>query len=556
LKHYNNPTSSTIGIDIDYTPLTQPATLLKENNIFGGDIGMQFTNAYGLTILNNNIANSLDGIVFSNTSDFNCINNNLSNNLPTNYLGIFLNSSSGNLRGNEISGYSRGIWLANSSPYLAQNIIHNNLFNGIYIGAGSTPYLDRYYHQEEGCDNLVYPFSGFNRVYENGGYTNNPTDDGTEIYFSYSNAFMSDGCNTIADDRAPNPPALYNTRILLNGTIYSPGTAWLDAVGNYWGNNPLYGGNNPRDRFGDLNVHYDPYLTVPCSTFGEGCGWIITDRSGNVIDTLYPAESSGEGSELSLLYSTADSYLQNNQLEEARNVYNQIINSYGNDIQSINAYNKLLTLGYLQGQTPEQLEQLRVLYMQKSADITDSLFSYALKQLARLTLIAKKEYENAIDQFDDIVQQLPGTEKALYAEIDAITTALLLDENGMGKASKYSVGSPIEFGSKVKSLLQSYLNGEYQSKSLQVPKEYILSQNYPNPFNPTTTIKYAIPKTVNVELKVFDILGREVKTLVNETKNAGYYEVQFNASNFASGVYFYRLRAGDYIKTGKMLLLK
>jgi hypothetical protein len=83
-----------------------------------------------------------------------------------------------------------------------------------------------------------------------------------------------------------------------------------------------------------------------------------------------------------------------------------------------------------------------------------------------------------------------------------------------------------------------------------------LEQNYPNPFNPTTTIKYAIPKTVNVELKVFDILGREVKTLVNETRNAGYYRVQFNASNYVSGVYFYRLKAGDYIKTGKMLLLK
>ena len=81
-------------------------------------------------------------------------------------------------------------------------------------------------------------------------------------------------------------------------------------------------------------------------------------------------------------------------------------------------------------------------------------------------------------------------------------------------------------------------------------------QNYPNPFNPETTIKYAVPKTVNVELKVFDILGREVKTLVNETKNPGYYEVQLNANNLASGVYFYRLKAGEYNKTDKMLLLK
>lgn len=73
---------------------------------------------------------------------------------------------------------------------------------------------------------------------------------------------------------------------------------------------------------------------------------------------------------------------------------------------------------------------------------------------------------------------------------------------------------------------------------------------------PTTNIKYSIPKTVNVELKVFDILGREVKTLVNETSNPGYYEAKFNAGNYASGVYFYRIKAGEYIKTGKMLLLR
>ena len=88
------------------------------------------------------------------------------------------------------------------------------------------------------------------------------------------------------------------------------------------------------------------------------------------------------------------------------------------------------------------------------------------------------------------------------------------------------------------------------------PGNFILYQNYPNPFNPTTIIKYAIPEMENVELKVFDILGREVKMLVNETENAGYYEVQFNADNLASGVYYYRLQAGKNTKSGKMLLLR
>lgn len=85
---------------------------------------------------------------------------------------------------------------------------------------------------------------------------------------------------------------------------------------------------------------------------------------------------------------------------------------------------------------------------------------------------------------------------------------------------------------------------------------YSLSQNYPNPFNPTTTIKYQIPKAGNVTLKVYDILGSEVATLVNEQKTEGRYEVNFNASSLASGVYIYRLQASDYTNVKKMILMK
>ena len=93
------------------------------------------------------------------------------------------------------------------------------------------------------------------------------------------------------------------------------------------------------------------------------------------------------------------------------------------------------------------------------------------------------------------------------------------------------------------------------------PTSFELSQNYPNPFNPTTKIKYSIPivetgHAPSLQLKVYDILGREVATLVNESKAPGNYEVTFNASNLASGVYFYRLTAGKFIQTKKMILLR
>jgi len=89
-----------------------------------------------------------------------------------------------------------------------------------------------------------------------------------------------------------------------------------------------------------------------------------------------------------------------------------------------------------------------------------------------------------------------------------------------------------------------------------IPEKFSLSQNYPNPFNPSTVIGYRIPVPSNVTLKIYDVLGREVSTLVNEEKPAGNYKVNFDGSNLASGVYLYRIIAGKYMQTKKMILLK
>ncbi len=98
-----------------------------------------------------------------------------------------------------------------------------------------------------------------------------------------------------------------------------------------------------------------------------------------------------------------------------------------------------------------------------------------------------------------------------------------------------------------------------QSLSLEpitVIKDFILSQNYPNPFNPTTVIEYTIPKDSHVTLKIYDVLGQEVRTLVDQDQQVGRYSVNFNGSSLASGVYFYRLVAGNHVITKKMLMLK
>ncbi|RLB13341.1 MAG: hypothetical protein DRG82_15850, partial [Deltaproteobacteria bacterium] len=107
------------------------------------------------------------------------------------------------------------------------------------------------------------------------------------------------------------------------------------------------------------------------------------------------------------------------------------------------------------------------------------------------------------------------------------------------------------------------LNGEVLSPKAVLPKAFALSQNYPNPFNPSTTIAYDIPEgaDVNVRLNIYNMRGQLIRTLVNEVKSEGSYKVQWDGTDnygrkVASGVYFYRITAGEFSKTRKMVILK
>jgi formylglycine-generating enzyme len=104
--------------------------------------------------------------------------------------------------------------------------------------------------------------------------------------------------------------------------------------------------------------------------------------------------------------------------------------------------------------------------------------------------------------------------------------------------------------------LQSLSTAAPRADGSSLPGEFTLERNYPNPFNPSTLIRYSVPRTVQVSIKVFSALGQQVALLVNEQKSPGNYQVQWNASNVPSGIYFYRLQAEDKIETKKMVLLR
>jgi hypothetical protein len=107
-----------------------------------------------------------------------------------------------------------------------------------------------------------------------------------------------------------------------------------------------------------------------------------------------------------------------------------------------------------------------------------------------------------------------------------------------------------------------YFNIQYLSlANTTIPNQFELYQNYPNPFNPVTKLRYAIPKNGLVTINIYDMLGRQVKTLINQTKNAGYKSVIWDATNdygkpVSAGVYLYQIRAGEFVQTKKMVVLK
>jgi hypothetical protein len=103
-----------------------------------------------------------------------------------------------------------------------------------------------------------------------------------------------------------------------------------------------------------------------------------------------------------------------------------------------------------------------------------------------------------------------------------------------------------------------YLNDMITSIEDQgiIPTVFKLEQNYPNPFNPSTIIKFGIPERSNVLIKIYDILGSEVITLVNEEMEVGWYKKEFNATGYASGMYICRMKVGNFVSTKKMLMIK
>jgi len=163
---------------------------------------------------------------------------------------------------------------------------------------------------------------------------------------------------------------------------------------------------------------------------------------------------------------------------------------------------------------------------------------------------------------------LDGSSEAIPIFDDDTSTAYIggfrLNKSNEG-VFIFVAGRPYRYDNTASATNYEYMIDNFMTSTLvgvdddfknELPSQYILAQNYPNPFNPSTNISYSIPNAEHVYLKIYDVLGKEVATLVDAAQGTGNYSVSFNAENLSSGIYFYTLKAGNFIKTKKMLLLR
>lgn len=200
--------------------------------------------------------------------------------------------------------------------------------------------------------------------------------------------------------------------------------------------------------------------------------------------------------------------------------------------------------------------------------VTNAQIRQALRDVLAGALRHQRDYAATLAALDTNIQQYPSTPSELLALFGKVSLAVnVLEDHALAHNTLQAM--QLRYPTHSLTFLASVLVNEagsmravanpissLSSTSPEKPMVYALEQNYPNPFNPSTTIKYQLPQAGQVLIKLYDVLGREVKTLLNEEKEVGYHQLTIDASPLASGVYFYRLQSGGFTNTKKLLFIK
>ncbi|HEY9187557.1 MAG TPA: T9SS type A sorting domain-containing protein [Ignavibacteria bacterium] len=354
------------------------------------------------------------------------------------------------------------------------------------------------------------------------------------------------------------PNGAYNSINNSSINAFASNNSIIWASGNYWGSsipNPNYFYND-----GSSYIDYSLYLSSsPLFNFSKNeinnydISETVSFKKNNTYSTLESKDKLKE----------AKYYFDNGLYNEAFLIYKDLINN-NNKLINIQANNGLLNIFRL-------IKDKSILELLNIRNCKDNLFIPFIKIYNSNALLSINEFDEAIKLNYEVSKQYPSSifEKTALIQNAYISYYNLKDTETTNKIIEY-LKEHYSDDEDVKELSSLILNDNTKYNNdyiIKFKKDNLFNKNnsnesnceitnYPNPFNPTTVIKYSLPKSTKVKIIIYDIMGREVKTLVDEYKLAGSYSVFFDGTNLSSGTYYYKFVTSDYIKINKMLLIK
>lgn len=542
-----------------------------ENCTFSGSnsttkTAIELNNSSSVYIYNNTINNSQNGISES-AGNSEIHYNTINSGSVAGVWGINVdNSQTPWIRNNTITGFSCGVHLLNASPKFLFNTI-NTSTNGdtaLFVGYASNPRLRPSY-----------------------------ADDGTIIWDAGRNTIGSSttlSANSIVvDNGVPDLNNGYNHlnagNYYITGTL-SSGITKYSITYNCW--NGSTGDPTSKINLGSPRIYWSPatcdpppgaFLYEENKSYEEAGGTnnlneitnsaapvldpfppYIIDKGFGHYDTIKVTSGSLNLPQDEILYSQAikQEYLGN--YSNAKNIYQQIVQDYHDSVTAVKALISMLPCIDNISTDTSRYTSLGNYYQSVIQNyVNDTLLRKTANELSHKTLIRRGHFPLAITNYESDIQSTNDSLEILCYQLNIVETYMLMQDHGdnsvqfTGRNLDLKPKNESDGFRKIYELLHRI---KLQNKTGLIPKVFSLSQNYPNPFNPTTTIKYALPIATKVNIKIYDILGREVKTLVNEFKDAGFYEIKFDGTNIASGVYFYRIEAGKFVQSKKMVIIK
>ncbi len=465
--------------------------------------------------------NTQEGIYLFDKTVFNITNNQL---LDNGLRGVYFNyCSDGCFDSNLVSsnGYSTqplalqaGLVFYQSSPRLSLNRIMNNTAPGILSLCNSFPMMNRKNR------NLI----------SNNGW--NQSANETEISVKdFSFPLLTAGHNDIIDEEGG---------FLICGDE-DPREITLDASGNYWGTTNEDAILQRLFRGGGFNIRpIDEYSNTE-------------DESENPVELLFARAYAAE---------------QNSDWMTASSAMDSVIDLFPSTVFAKAALDRMW---YIKMKSGIDILAIKSYFDVRQSHPDEALSSVA-KRLSLRCLTAGGDYTASIENHDAWRDETMYLTDSVYSSVDIETNVLLQSGGRLAKSAGSRIHksrtwnkSVSDYKVKTDETLSGLFSGVSKRTRPMTPKEFAIFQNYPNPFNPTTAIRYQIPYDSKVVVKIYNILGQEVMTLVNKQQSAGYYSLNWNGKNdkgsqVTSGIYIYRIVAKSadktFVKSKKMMLIK